>query len=248
MVRTRHIMGCLIGLALLASACSALSPDDPEATLQAQRSGMIAEATSIAQAGQAQSTQVAGTVVAAQTYVALLEGRNRQLVATMQVAFPPTQAVISNSGPSTPGQMATPAPLGSISDSGGASDAPTAMPDSGGSLGSARFTQVGTASSVRDSDGCADSLTNTFPADVQQVFITTRALNIQRGTEMRVEWYYQGQMTYSESYTVPADDDDFCLWFFLAPSDTVLSPGNWSVKLFANNQSVDPPQVDFTVG
>ena len=31
---------------------------------------------------------------------------------------------------------------------------------------------------------------------------------------MRVEWFYQGQMTYSESYTVPRDDSDFCLWFF----------------------------------
>src|SRR5690349_2419031 len=105
-----------LGLALVmcASACGALTPENPAATLQAQRSSMIDEATSIAQAAQVQGTQVSATSVAAQTYVALMEGRNRQLIATMQVAFPPTQAVIQDLGPSTPGQMATPAPTGSF--------------------------------------------------------------------------------------------------------------------------------------
>lgn len=251
MVRPRYIL-LLLGLALLASACSSLTPDDPAATLQVQRAALIAEATSIAQSGQAQSTQVAGTVEAARTYVALLEGRNRQLVATMQVAFPPTQAVVDNAGPSTPGMMETPAPLGSMNNSGNTGDsmdsmdAPTQAPDA--SLGAVQFTQVGTASTVRDSDGCAESLSNSFPANIQRIYITARALNIQQGTEMRVEWLYQGQSTYSESFTVQNDDNDFCLWFFIEPTEAVLSPGNWSVKLYANNQSIDPPQVDFTVG
>ncbi|MCC6805332.1 MAG: hypothetical protein IT319_20800 [Anaerolineae bacterium] len=243
----------MVGLALLASACSSLTPDDPAATLAAERAGMIAEATSIAQAGQSQSTQVAGTVVAAQTYVAMHEGQNRQLVATMQVAFPPTQALIDNSGPSTPGLMETPAPLGSVNDSNGSTNPTDAMQAptpavSDVSQGAVQFTQVGTASSVRDSDGCADALSNTFPADIQRIYITARALNIAQGTEMRVEWLYQGQLAYSESFTVQNDDDDFCLWFFIEPTETVLSPGNWSVKLYANGQSIDPPQVDFAVG
>ena len=74
-----------------------------------------------------------------------MEGRNRQLVATMQVAFPPTQALVGNAGTSTPGQMATPAPLGS------SGEVPSARMERrrqrpAASLGSVQFTQVGTAS------------------------------------------------------------------------------------------------------
>lgn len=245
MARTRYIAIWLLGLALFASACSALTPDNPAATLQAQRQGFVVEATSIAQAAQVQSTQVMGTAVAAQTYVAQMEGRNRLLLATMQVVFPPTQALVVNDGPSTPGQVATTAPVEAFGettlapvDEGSAADSP----------GSARFTQVGTASSVREADDCAESLVSAFPADVQKIFITTRGLNVAQGTEMRAEWYYQEQLIYTESYTIPRDDDDFCMWLSIAPTDVALSPGNWSVRLFANNQPVDPPEVNFTVG
>ena len=89
----------------------------------------------------------------------------------------------------------------------------------------------------------------TSPGCVPSVLTgTTRALNVQGGTQMRVEWYYNGEMTYSEEYTIPSDDDDFCLWFSLVPNDSLLSSGNWSVMLYANGQSVEPAQIDFTVG
>ena len=253
-VRNRVFAGCILGLTLLlaVSACSALTPENPAATLQSQRQGFVDEATSIAQAAQVQGTQVMGTAVAAQTYVAQMGGRNLQLLATMAVAYPPTQSIVENAGPGTPGQSASPAPVNSFNPQ--ATPAPTqsglsASSDTANtSLGDMQFTQVGTASSVRDTDGCAASLVYSFPADVQQVYITSRALNIKAGTEMRVEWYYEGQMTHNESFTVQQDDDDFCLWFSLEPTDQALSTGNWSVKLFANNQPTDPPQVDFTIG
>ncbi len=238
------ICGCVLAL-LLVSACSALTPDNPGATLQAERNGYIAEATSIAQEQQAQATEVMATSVAAQTYVAQMEGRNQQLLATMQIAFPPTQALVVNAGTSTPGQMATPAPLGSF---GEATTAPQGATPGSGSLGSVQFTQVGTAASVRSSDDCADTLTNSFPANVQTIYITTRALNVTQGTVVRAEWYFEGQLTYSESYTIPRDDSDFCMWLSITPTDVTLSSGNWSVKLYANDTPIDAPPVDFTVG
>jgi hypothetical protein len=249
-LRNRHFMDWALGLVLVLvfSACSALTPDNPAATLQAQRQGFVDEATSIAQAAQAQATEVLGTAIAAQTYVAQMDGRNQQLLATMAIAYPPTQAVVENNGPSTPGQMATPAPVDSFDNAAGAPTQDGVSASGANSLGDMQFTQVGTASSVRDSDDCAVELVNSFPADVKQIYITTRARNIKKGTEMRVEWYYEGQMTHNESYTVPRDDNDFCLWFSLEPTDNTLSSGNWSVKLFANNQPTDPPQVDFTIG
>lgn len=233
----------LLAVLFLAGACSSITPDDPAATLQAQRAGFIAEATSIAQAAQAQGTQVVETVVAAETYTALIEGRNEQLIATMQVAYPPTQALVVNEGASTPGSIATPIAMGSD---------PQATPASGEvpstSLGSGQFTQVGTASSVRSTDGCADTLTTSFPTGTGLVYITARGINVSAGTQMSVEWYYQGELAHSEGYTIPTDDDDFCMWFSLVANDTSLSSGNWSVRLFANNQPLDPAQVDFTIG
>ena len=233
----------LLALLLTASACSSMNADDPAATLQAQRAGFVTEATSIAQAGQAQGTQIVETVSAAETYTALIEGRNQQLMATMQIAFPPTQALVVSSGASTPGQNATPAPVGSLIE---ATPASGEVPDA--SLGNAQFAQVGTASSVRDSDGCADTLATSFPAGTALVYITTRALNVAGGTQMSVEWFYNGELDYSESFTIPSDDDDFCMWFSLVATESALASGNWSVKLYANNQSVDPPQIDFTIG
>ena len=236
-----------LALSLVVSACGGLNADNPAATMQAERVGFVTEATSIAQAGEAQSTQVSGTVVAAQTYTALMEGRNEQLLATLQIAVPPTQALVANSQPGTPGMNPTPAPVGSLIET-TAESGSTDGAGSGAPLGDAQFTQVDTASSIRDSDGCAAELTRAFPADASIIYITTRALNVKGGTQMRVEWFYNGEVTYTEEYTVPSDDDDFCMWFSLVPNDTALSSGNWSVKLYANGQSVDPPQMDFTVG
>jgi len=260
MLKTKILVYGAAALILIASACSALTPDNPAATLQAQRQGYINEATSIAQAAQAQGTQVMATSAAIQTSVAHVEGLNQQLMGTMQIAFPPTQALIVNGGTSTPGQMASPQPLGSFNSATlpapgdqTTQDVQTIVPNTTQDatfppLGSVQFTQVGTALGVRDSDGCANSLTNAFPANVQKIFITTRALNIKQGTQMRVEWYFEGQLTHSENYTVPRDDNDFCMWFSIEPTDQVLSAGNWSVKLFANNQPITPPEVDFTIG
>ncbi len=235
----------LLSLCVVA-ACSSITPDDPAATLQTQREGYVAEATSIAQAAQAQGTQIVETVAAAETYTALIEGRNEQLMATMQIAFPPTQALVVNNGAATPGQNPTPAPVGVFPEATpAAGEAPLAT---AASLGGAQFTQVETASGVRDTDGCADTLTRSFPAGTATVYITARALNVSAGTTMSVEWFYEGEPAHSESFTIPSDDDDFCLWFSLVANETALSSGNWAVKLYANSQSVEPAQIDFTIG
>ena len=240
-------LALLLLLAVVGSACSALTPEDPAATLQAEREGYIAEATSIAQSAQAQATEVQATAVAAQTHVAAMEGRNQQLLATLRVVLPPTQQIVNSSGVVTPGSMATQAPGGIAAPTqpGASGDVPA---NTDGSLGDMRFTQVGTASSVRDSDGCAVALEYSFPANIQRIYITTRGLNVKAGTQMHVEWDYQGQSTHTEDWTVPTDDSDFCTWFYIEPTGDQFASGNWSVSLTANGVPVDPPTVDFTIG
>lgn len=244
-------MLALAGIAaLLIGACSALSGDNPAATLQAEREGYVVEATSIAQAAQVQATQVLETAVAAQTYVAQMEGRNQQLLATLYVVLPPTQQIVNSSGVVTPGLLATQSPGGFVPDvtQSAGSDTNSTGGSGAASLGDMQFTQVGTASSVRDSDGCAVSLENTFPANIQRIYITTRGLNVKQGTQMHVEWDYEGQSTHTEDWTVPNDDNDFCLWFYIEPTADQFASGSWSVSLSANGVPVDPPTVNFTIG
>lgn len=240
-----YLRAVLLALALLIiSACSALEAPDPAATLQANRLAYEAEATSIAQAAQAQATEINGTAVAAETIVAQGDLVNQQLLLTLRAVIPPTQQLVNEGDVATPGHVASPAPGGMV-----VATAPGANPDGGQASdgGGTLFTQVRTALTVRDSDGCADTLMDVFPADVQRIYITTRALNIRAGTVMRVQWTYEGDPAFSESFTVGQDDDDFCLWFYIEPMSIALSPGNWTVQLFQNEQPIDP-LVSFRIG
>lgn len=234
-------IGFLAALTLL-SACSTLTPDDPAATLRAEREGYIAEATQIASNILLQQTQSLETVSAVEARLSQVEARNAALLLTLRAAVPPTQQIINDSGIVTPGQVATPAPPGST----GAANS-TAIPGDGAPLGAMQFLSVATALTVRDSDGCADLAASSFAADVRRIYVTARAQNIAQGTVMRVEWFYEGSATFSESFTVGVNDDDYCLWFYIEPTETVFSPGNWSVQLYTNEQAIQP-NVPFTIG
>lgn len=230
--------------ALISGACSALTPDDPVATLRAEREGYVAEATTIASDALAQQTQVIQTASAAETYVSQVEARNALLAATLRAVLPPTQQIIVDSGAVTPGLLATPAPPNMPGMEG---EGTTTSGESNASVGGTTFTEVATALSVRDSDGCAVSTQNTFAADVNRIYVTARALNITAGTTMRVEWRYNGAQSYTENFTVDRNDDDFCLWFYIEPTEVAFSPGSWSVQLYANDQAIQP-EVSFTIG
>jgi hypothetical protein len=102
------------------------------------------------------------------------------------------------------------------------------------------------AASVRESDSCADALQTQFPGDTQEIYATARALNIRAGTQLSVEWRYEGELVWQENWTVPVDSDSFCLWFNLDPLVVALLPGNWSVSLYADGMSIGPP-VPFSI-
>lgn len=238
----QQAVGLLAALTLL-GACSALTPDDPAATLRAEREGYVAEATQIASNIVIQQTQSLETVAAAESQLSQIEARNAALLLTLRAAVPPTQQVISDSGIVTPGQVATPAQPGSA----GSVSNVTAIPGDSALVGTTQFVSVATALTVRDSDGCAAIVESAFAADVQRIYVTARAQNIVQGTVMRVEWFYEGSATFSESFTVGVNDDDFCLWFYIEPTETVFSPGSWSVQLYANEQAIQP-NMAFTIG
>lgn len=246
-IRNTSLALILVSLMLIASAgCSALSAPDPAATLVANRAALDMEATSIAQAAQAQATEIRATVSAAETSVVLGEQVNSQLLLTMRAVFPPTAQIIQNEGAATPGQVASPAPPGMM----GLPTTPGApiTPElNRNATGSTLFTEVGTALVVRDDDGCAAGLVSAFAGDVQRIYVTTRALNITGGMIMRVQWNFEGELSFEESFTVAENDDDFCLWFYIEPTNATFGAGNWTVQMFADERPVSDP-ISFTVG
>ena len=212
------------------------------------------EATAIAQAMIIQSTEVAGTAVAAQAYVIQQESINIQLAATLRVIVPATRQVVDMSGPVTPGMVATLSPLttpGAISatQSAGSVIMPAASPSpaENNSTGT-QFTEIGVSLSVRDADGCADGLTTAIPTGATRIYATARAFNIRAGTLMGADWLRDGQVVYQSSpWTVETNDDDFCLWFYIEPVDIEFTPGAWAVRLYADGQPLEP-LASFTIG
>lgn len=254
-LKMKSIYAVILLLAGAVSACSAITPEDPAATLRAQREGYVSEATSIAQALDAQGTQVAATAAAAENYVVQVEARNQMLLATLRAAMPPTQQIVGQGDPNAetnrPDWSASPAPAGqginATPAAGGDPASGTGTGAAGSTVSGITFTSIDTALTVRSADDCAETVTRAFAADVQRVYVTARALNMTAGTQMSVQWTYEGEPDFSESFTVGVNDDDFCLWFFIEPTGDVLSAGNWSVQLSANGQPIEPA-VSFTIG
>ncbi len=204
----------LLSLFIIVAACQVLRPEDVPATLQAQNAAYIAEATALAETHQAAAGQVLATAQAAESYVAQEESINQVLVATVRAGDPTT---VARAVGSAPGAAGTPG------------------------AGETAFVEIQTAGSVRESDSCPASIQTEFPTNVQEIYVTARALNIRAGTRLDVEWRYEGELVWQENWTVPVDSDDFCFWFNIDPAVAALSPGNWSASLYADGVSIGAP-------
>lgn len=235
----------MAGLILLtAVGCSALGGEDIPGTIAVESTAYADEATAMARDLQAQGTAVQTTAVYAQTYVTQMDGINRQMVATLRAAVPPTQQIVQQRDTSQPlisGVEGLPQEeQPGNADASGAGAGAGAGAESGSS-GITEFQPVQTASSVRASDGCADVVTTEFTVDTTTIYATARAFNMHAGTEMSVEWSFGGQVVYSWQFTVDVEDADYCLWFSITPEDAPFTPGDWSVRMLANGAPLPAP-------
>lgn len=242
MLNSSRTLRVLTGSAILAGAfliggCGTLDGSDQRGTLAAEVTASLDEATAIARTLTWRTTEVAATAASAATVIFQLDGVNQQLAVTMRAAIPPTQQVVQDTGPVTPGYNEplpgewTPTPLpGSEPDvvPPGATPAPNATN---------QIVQVGPALAVRDSDGCAVAIQTSFPASSSRIYATARILNATAGTSVQAAWSSGGQVVFSNTaYTLPADDADFCVWFYIEPADVTFSPGEWSLQFLVNGQ------------
>lgn len=232
----------LLATMLLISGCGALDGSDQRGTLAAEATAALDEATTIARTLTWRTTEVAATAAAAATVIYQLDGVNQQLAVTMRAAIPPTQQVVLDTGPVTPGyneplpgEWTPTPPPGSVTspEVPGATSAPGT---------SNQLTAVGPALSVRDSDGCAVSLQTSISASSSRIYATTRILNATAGTSVQAAWSSGGQVVFSNTpYTLPSDDADFCVWFYIEPADVTFAPGEWSLQFLINGQPSGSP-------
>ena len=232
------ILVLAVALAAVLSACSG----DQQANLAAEATAALDEATAIAQTVTARTTEVAAIAAAAATQVYQLDGVNQQLAVTMRAAIPPTDQVVFNSAPVTPGLNAplpgqwTPTPV-AVADAGQSPPGTTPAPGAQNQI-----TAAGPALAVRDSDGCAVAIQSSIPVSSPRIYATTRILNATAGTSVQAAWSSGGQVVFSNTpYMLPADDPDFCVWFYIEPADVNFAPGDWSLQFLVNGQPTGAP-------
>lgn len=231
-----------LAVTLTITGCGVLDGSDQRGTLAAEVTASLDEATAIARTVAWRTTEVAATSAAAATAIFQLDGVNQQLAVTMRAANPPTRQVVDDTGPVTPGLNAplpgewTPTPTGgSQAEPGDIAATPPA--------GTAnQVTAVGPALAVRESDGCAAGIQTSIPASAPRIYATTRILNATTGSSVQAAWSSGGQVVFSNTpYTLPADDPDFCVWFYIEPADVTFAPGDWSLQFLINGQPAGSP-------
>jgi cellobiose-specific phosphotransferase system component IIB len=202
--RLKQLLWIILSLPLCAG-CEAFGRPNVPATFQAESRAYVAEATAIAQTAQVNEQSVNITAQAAETKIAEIQAVNLVLLATVR-AGDPAQGV-------TVDTIATPIDL---------------------DPNRRWFVKTGVSRRVSEADGCVVDPQINFSLDTQQIYATVRAFNIQSGTMMSVQWYYEGNEVWQDSWTVPQNSADLCIWFDIQPSYVEFKPGNWSVRLFAD--------------
>jgi hypothetical protein len=241
MTRMKHsnsFMGLVLAIfVLLGTACQALGGSNPSATLEANTGAFIASATALEMSANANGTQIMATTQPIQTQIAQVNTVNQHLLATVIAGTSPTpRVIVGNADPST---------TGATMDNMGQTDQ-TQTGTSGGATTGTQFTQIATAFSVRESDGCASQFQSEFSIDTSRIYLTAYATNLVAGTQIDADWRFNGTSMVTTSWTVDQNYVDLCVWFFISPEDTTFSPGNWAAQLIVNTVPVEPA-ASFTI-
>ena len=194
-------------IAVLLMGCGSEALPSNSATLQAEMSGYVAEATAIQAESESHTERISATVAALEADAAHRVAVNAALHATLQVVNPPMRREGANAG-----GMPTPAAI---------------------LQGQRWFVKTGMSSRVRDSDGCSETLESQFTPSTPRIYATFKAYNIEAGTRLSVSWTHNGRTAHEESFHLDRSAGEICLWFYIDPETVEFAPGLWSVQLYA---------------
>lgn len=218
-------MGLLIVLIWITTACGALQTVDEGATLEALNAGYSTESVNLITTGAAERAGYSQTAIILETQVAFAGALNRELLATLALQVTPTPPLVGETRADDLGIIVdvTAAAQGSVIIA-----TPANLP----------YITTGLSLSVREEDGCVVGPQSIFPLNVDRIYATLRATNLPQGTRMRAEWYREGEQVWFDDWTVDANYENLCIWFFLQPSYVEFSAGNWSVRMYADGQPI----------
>jgi hypothetical protein len=204
-------------LVVLLSGCKVLEGKNTNATLEAGDRAFSTEAAALAGTAVVQRTEVSMTVNAAGTDIALVNSVNERLHATLAAGSTATVAIIQ--------ATVDPAVMG-------------ATDDSMNGNGDRTIIITGLSDSVYPTTGCVVDARTSFSGEVSQLYVTMQSYNVQAGTPLRAEWYYEGNLRVQQAWVVDLTAAERCLWFQIDRSDTTFSPGTWSVALYVGEQNI----------
>jgi len=214
--------------------CGVLSNEDIPATLQVEMTAFATEAVAINEAIAIEQTAVVATMVAVETQVREMDSRNGIVLATVRAGTRPTQGV----APIIVQSMGEGA-MAELEMEEGAAD----ITDDNITEGM-QFVDIAMAASVRSSDGCATSSQATFQANSSSIYMTTRAVNLRVGTQISVDWFYEGNLSFQQSWTASSSENSLCIWLFIEPQDVDFSLGSWRATLYADGNAIDSVSFD----
>lgn len=205
----------LLILSLILTACDGLTGVDTVGTLDAENILYGTEIAELQVISQEERIRAQETITADETRVAVVSGINHHLLATLVreiTPTPPLQAVDALSLDST--QVAQFA-------------------------GQRLFVKTGVSDRINADNGCVIDPKLSYPASVTALYATVRAQNLGSGVPMRADWTYENELVYSEEWIVDRNYNDICIWFDITPQKVEMKPGFWSVRLFAENFTLE---------
>ena len=208
----------LLGLLLLmTTACSALTVEDAPATMRADLAMNVTE-MAIARTAIVESQGSANaTAEAAMTSAAELNTLNVALYATMNAAAAngiTERRVLQNDGGAMPAEMFDL------------------------SSGTMRFEQVGLTAHIRESDRCFDEQNNGtyWVGYFDSIYLVAVALNMDAGTQFRVNWLREGEFIQESVYVAPVFAEYQCLALEISNNNGQLTPGHWAASIVVNGE------------
>ena len=84
-------------------------------------------------------------------------------------------------------------------------------------------------------DDCVDTPQSSFSqAATNSIYVSAMARNKPAGVTLQSIWSYSGDERVRFDYTPDFHIQENCIWFFIEPSDTEFTPGEWRVELNVN--------------
>jgi len=204
----------LFFIILVCSACGANTGNEINIELTA----FATEASMLRQDAQLERTAIVSTIEAAQQLEQAYLNYNNILVVTVRADQIPT-----------PVRM-VPVPSGNVN----------AVDLVDTSDGVSRFLQIGFTGFINPETQCAEEQTFVYElTQTSTVFMTTRATNLQVGTNLQVDWFYEGEPVHQSFLTTTEFSRVRCLAFALTSDVTFFQAGEWSATLYVNTTAID---------